>query len=312
MLKNTRQELLKCIKNEIKQIIDNAFKYSTPTEDILFLCQVYENIYKYIFITKRAIYYRNVNVFKTQRNVNRLINKYIKKFNCSETDLFIEAGAKGLFKGPCIIKQTDNCIETQFFSCLKKEKSYFSEILKEKQENIQKNFKQECLRTENYHDINIIPKICKNTQIICKAKNVLIVEKESVFNFLKNDENLKDTLIVCGKGFPDRNTLDFLQKIPLNLHKYCLVDLDPYGMHIYKQYNKTIKCKKTLTTNCFFKYKIDKNRCIRLNERERKMLKKIVESGEDDSDANFLLGLDVKVEIEAFLDQPGFINNLFD
>ena len=117
---------------------------------------------------------------------------------------------------------------------------------------------------------------------------------------------------MCGKGFPDRNTLDFLQKISVSLPKYYLVDLDPYGMHIYKQYKKTIKCKKILTIYSFFRYKIDKNRCVRLNERERKMLKKIVESGEDDSDANFLLELDVKVEIEAFLEQPNYINNLFD
>ena len=94
--------------------------YSTPTEDILFLCQVYENINKYNFITKRGIYYRNVNVFKTQNVVNRLINKNTKKFNCTETDLFIEAGAKGLYKGPCTINQTNNCIQIQILFMFRK------------------------------------------------------------------------------------------------------------------------------------------------------------------------------------------------
>ncbi|CAN0875066.1 Meiotic recombination protein SPO11-1 [Linum grandiflorum] len=78
------------------------------------------------------------------------------------------------------------------------------------------------------------------TDIVSVAKYILIVEKESVFQRLAND-NFCDTnrcIVITGRGYPDIPTRRFLRLLieKLRLPVYCLVDCDPYGFDILTTY----------------------------------------------------------------------------
>lgn len=250
------------IKQRIVYLINNARAELNFVQEIVFLSQVWGNIEKNRNKIKRLMYYENVNVFKTQNAVDALIKKYVKffecsmdDFECSMDDFCIEPGIKGIYKGNCQIVEGS-------------QRYPFGD------------------KTNDRMNTQLIPKISAATKIFSKADKIVIVEKESVFSRLK----IKNALVVCGKGFPDRNTLRFLEK--LNAYgrtALCLVDLDPQGMHIFERYNAVIKCEKVLTANAFFKHKISYEKCIKLTIRDKNMLKKLVHNKVHGFDANFLL-----------------------
>ncbi|XP_063950596.1 meiotic recombination protein SPO11-1-like isoform X2 [Daucus carota subsp. sativus] len=76
--------------------------------------------------------------------------------------------------------------------------------------------------------------------IMSVAKYILIVEKESVFQRLSNDQFCKKNqcIVITGRGYPDVPTRRFLRLIieKLCLPTYCLVDCDPYGFDILTTY----------------------------------------------------------------------------
>ncbi|CAN4103926.1 unnamed protein product [Withania somnifera] len=76
--------------------------------------------------------------------------------------------------------------------------------------------------------------------IISVAQYVLIVEKESVFQRLANDQFCKRNrcIVITGRGYPDVPTRRFLRLLidKLHLPVYCLVDCDPYGFDILTTY----------------------------------------------------------------------------
>nr|XP_009760276.1 PREDICTED: meiotic recombination protein SPO11-1 isoform X2 [Nicotiana sylvestris] len=76
--------------------------------------------------------------------------------------------------------------------------------------------------------------------IISVAQYVLVVEKESVFHRLANDQFGKRNrcIVITGRGYPDVPTRRFLRLLVDKLHLpvYCLVDCDPYGFDILTTY----------------------------------------------------------------------------
>ncbi|GFP80467.1 meiotic recombination protein spo11-1 [Phtheirospermum japonicum] len=76
--------------------------------------------------------------------------------------------------------------------------------------------------------------------IISVSEYILVVEKESVFQRLANDQFCKQNrcIVVTGRGYPDVPTRRFLHLLieKLRLPVYCLVDCDPYGIDILTTY----------------------------------------------------------------------------
>ncbi|PQQ03692.1 hypothetical protein Pyn_34058 [Prunus yedoensis var. nudiflora] len=76
--------------------------------------------------------------------------------------------------------------------------------------------------------------------IVSVAKYILVVEKESVFQRLANDQfcNTNHCIVITGRGYPDISTRRFLGLLVDTLHlpTYCLVDCDPYGFDILSTY----------------------------------------------------------------------------
>nr|KYP73464.1 Meiotic recombination protein SPO11-1 [Cajanus cajan] len=76
--------------------------------------------------------------------------------------------------------------------------------------------------------------------IISVAHYILVVEKESVFQRLANDQfcNSNHCIVITGRGYPDIPTRRFLRLLVDNLRLpvYCLVDCDPYGFDILTTY----------------------------------------------------------------------------
>lgn len=80
------------------------------------------------------------------------------------------------------------------------------------------------------------------SDIVIEADFILIVEKETVFFKLVNEQNtelLKSSVIVTGKGYPDYATKKFLKllnyKYP-TLPIFFLGDSDPFGFDILCKY----------------------------------------------------------------------------
>ncbi|KAL0000579.1 hypothetical protein SO802_014360 [Lithocarpus litseifolius] len=78
------------------------------------------------------------------------------------------------------------------------------------------------------------------SDIISVADYILVVEKESVFERLANDQfcNANRCIVITGRGYPDIPTRRFLRLLieKLCLPTYCLVDCDPYGFDILTTY----------------------------------------------------------------------------
>ncbi|RZC50218.1 hypothetical protein C5167_018644 [Papaver somniferum] len=72
------------------------------------------------------------------------------------------------------------------------------------------------------------------------AQYILIVEKETVFQRLADDQFCRANrcIVVTGRGYPDVSTRRFLRLLMEKLHlpAYCLVDCDPYGFDILTTY----------------------------------------------------------------------------
>uniref|UniRef100_A0A7N0U272 DNA topoisomerase (ATP-hydrolyzing) n=1 Tax=Kalanchoe fedtschenkoi TaxID=63787 RepID=A0A7N0U272_KALFE len=76
--------------------------------------------------------------------------------------------------------------------------------------------------------------------IVAVALYILVVEKESVFQRLANDQfcTKNRCIVISGRGYPDVNTRRFLRLLveKLKLPTFCLVDCDPYGFDILTTY----------------------------------------------------------------------------
>lgn len=171
------------------------------------LLEVYKNMQQNSSCTKREIYYKNKDMFKTQESVNRSVNSICTMLDVQEQDLGVMASAKGLIVGDIkMVFSNDDIVD--------------------------------CIRVQqvpqNVSDI-------KN--FITNAEFVLIVEKDTVFQKFLNDplgrEFLANTVMITAKGYPDISTRllvkrinDLLVDIPI----YILVDADPYGIEIMCTY----------------------------------------------------------------------------
>ncbi|KAI3634489.1 hypothetical protein MIR68_007400 [Amoeboaphelidium protococcarum] len=166
--------------------------------------------------TKRDVYYKYVDVFLQQRNVDTLVDLLSLHFQCPRSSLRVYGSLKGIIYGDLTLNLHDGTL----ISCN-------STSLIPHVDNIQ-SIKSNCT-IENESGVN---------------NHILIVEKCATFTHLVNIGisqlfERHSIILVCGKGYPDLNTQLFLlflmREIP-NSQVSILVDCDPHGIDIMRIY----------------------------------------------------------------------------
>ncbi|XP_020225124.1 meiotic recombination protein SPO11-1 isoform X1 [Cajanus cajan] len=181
--------------------------------------------------SKRDIYYTYPSVFLDQSMVDQAINDICILMQCSRHNLNVVSAGNGLIMGWIRFSEGERIYD--------------------------------CISSPN--TAHPVPVYVEEVQdIISVAHYILVVEKESVFQRLANDQfcnsnhcivitvsNLLKTLVsfatiflclnsifIQGRGYPDIPTRRFLRLLVDNLRLpvYCLVDCDPYGFDILTTY----------------------------------------------------------------------------
>ncbi|CAO2835736.1 unnamed protein product [Amaranthus hypochondriacus] len=157
--------------------------------------------------SKRDIYYTYPSLFSDQSVVDRAINDVCIILECSRHNLNVVSVGKGLVMG-----------WIKFFEDGKK---------------------VDCISNPN--TAQPIPVQVEEVQdILAFADYILVVEKESVFQRLANDQfcSFNRCIVITGRGYPDVPTRRFLRLLSEKLYipVYCLVDSDPYGFDILCTY----------------------------------------------------------------------------
>ncbi|KAK4275339.1 hypothetical protein QN277_018439 [Acacia crassicarpa] len=157
--------------------------------------------------SKRDIYYMHPSVFLDQSAVDRALNDICVLMECSRHNLNVVSAGKGLVMGWIRFFEGE-----RIFDCISSpNKAYPVPV-----------------HVEEVRDI------------ISVAHFILVVEKESVFQRLANDQfcNASRCIVLTGRGYPDVPTRRFLRLLVDQLHipAFCLVDCDPYGFDILTTY----------------------------------------------------------------------------
>ncbi|KAK0754401.1 Spo11/DNA topoisomerase VI subunit A [Schizothecium vesticola] len=167
-------------------------------------------------ITKRNIFYQNVDLFKSQGVVDDLVDNLAYTLGLGREDLNIVAAAKGLISGPVDL----------------------------------------ILRGGDVVHCNLppggilLPHIASVEKVdFHEAKWLLVVEKEATFKTLATSQYANNSfagpgVIVTAKGFPDLATRRFLSVMHSarpHLRLYGLVDFDPHGIAIFRTYKSGSK-----------------------------------------------------------------------
>ncbi|XP_017428460.2 meiotic recombination protein SPO11-1 isoform X5 [Vigna angularis] len=157
--------------------------------------------------SKRDIYYTYPSLFLDQSVVDQAINDICILMQCSRHNLNVVSAGNGLTMGWIRFSEGER--------------------------------KFDCISSPNsVHPVPVHVEEVKD--IISVAQYILVVEKESVFQRLANDQfcNVNHCIVITGRGYPDIPTRRFLRLLVENLRLpvYCLVDCDPYGFDILTTY----------------------------------------------------------------------------
>lgn len=162
------------------------------------------------YISKRQLYYSDVNLFQSQSTVDEAVDRIALALNCSLDSLCIQPSQKGLVHGKLDIKTKKHVFTINGAA-----------LIPPISPSIEEN------------DIEI------NLRSINK---IIVLEKDAIFSGIVNSTNptnLMNTLLITGKGFPDRLTKHFLyilsKKFP-NIPVVGYFDSDVYGFMIASQY----------------------------------------------------------------------------
>lgn len=156
--------------------------------------------------TKRELYYRDVELMKSQASVNKAMDEICALLNVQCWELGVLSTSKGLIAGDLRITTEDD------------------EII-------------------DYSITNSVPQKPSGIKYMeSNAEYILVVEKDTVFTRLIEDQIMEKIgtkiILVTSKGYPDINTRLLLKKFETELQKpiYIIVDADPYGIDIMCTY----------------------------------------------------------------------------
>jgi len=156
-------------------------------------------------LTKRQIYYHNPTLFRSQRNIDYLLDSLAATFRLTRRDLGICAAGKGLVYGEVYI-----------------DGAYFG----------------------GEGGGGLIPPSFspESVRLAAGVRSLLLVEKETIFralNSLRSGIAQEGLVMLCGKGYPDLNTRRLLLLLceEKGVERVAtLVDFDPDGLEIAATY----------------------------------------------------------------------------
>uniref|UniRef100_A0A668A553 DNA topoisomerase (ATP-hydrolyzing) n=1 Tax=Myripristis murdjan TaxID=586833 RepID=A0A668A553_9TELE len=165
---------------------------------------IYKLIQSNSYATKRDIYYKDPQLFGSQRNVDFIVDDISCMLKVPRRTLHVLATSKGLISGDLCYLEEDGT-------------------------------RVDC------HSSSIAVAVSSNVggikNIVSSAKFVMIVEKDATFQSLLDDDfctKLCPCIMITGKGVPDVNSRLMVRKLWDTLHIpiFALVDADPHGTHL--------------------------------------------------------------------------------
>jgi meiotic recombination protein SPO11 len=159
-------------------------------------------------ISKRDVYYSDVNLFKKQKKTDAILENLAAMFGVHRNDLNILAAVKGLAIGNLTFRTKDG-----------------NEV--------------DCLRCTNAGPISIPADVEDALDFKTDAQYVLLIEKDSIFEKLINAQfHIRyNCLLVTGKGYPDLATRMLIRKLSdMRIPILALMDADPHGIEILLTY----------------------------------------------------------------------------
>lgn len=160
--------------------------------------------------TLRSVFYDNVSLFGTQSKCVHWLNKICYELQVSCVDIGIVPSLKGLVYCHGIEVVVD---ESALLS----------------------------------NEVRLVPRVADNSRVHVShgSYSVVVVEKDAIFHDLigQIDDTTGNCVVITGKGYPDRNTTNFLQLLQLKSRDskiQIVCDEDPHGVHITWQYLKKL------------------------------------------------------------------------
>jgi meiotic recombination protein SPO11 len=255
-----------------------------------------------IHVTKRDLFYTDVNAFETQGTSDNLIDDLSALLSVTRPSLNVSAASKGIVIGHIQFEESGD-----FIDC-----------------------------TAQGMGKSISPNISKIKKMESDAELVLIIEKDAVFNRLAEDHfyDYVPSIIITAKGQPDMATRMFLKKIDkeLKLPIVAIMDADVYGFEILRVYSVGSKALSFEATNLAVpnikwmgllpsdledqEYKIPSSTHLKLTNNDKTKIKSMLQEEfvkrkpEWVSELQTLQRLGVKAEIQALnARDPQFITN---
>ncbi|KAI9469514.1 Spo11/DNA topoisomerase VI subunit A [Coemansia mojavensis] len=154
---------------------------------------------------QRDVYYRYKHILHNVSNVSKLCQQVAEFLGICSSQLNIIPSPKGMVFGSVDIELRNGTTT----SCLLKNGQY-------------------------------IPPVCL-VQVICRheVKAIILVEKQTAFQAILEcgfSQHFPWAMLITGKGYPDKNTCQFIEQTSHGIPVYAIVDYDPDGACIYKTY----------------------------------------------------------------------------
>ena len=193
-----------------RQTIDRAFRSLSSVKSVQQLTQLMvildEVLARDIHMTKRDIFYNDVNTFESQGTSDGLIDDLTALLNVTRPSLNVSSSSKGIVIGHLEFDEKGDHIDCRKIGTGKAIAPSIDDI-----ENMQSD-----------------------------AEFVLVIEKDAVFNRLAEDQfyDYVPSIVITAKGQPDMATRMFLKKIDeeLELPILAIMDADAYGFEILRVY----------------------------------------------------------------------------
>ncbi|KAI8391460.1 Spo11/DNA topoisomerase VI subunit A [Radiomyces spectabilis] len=200
---------------------------------------IYEAVAMNLILTKRDIFYRDVALFGKQSVVNRMIDDISFHYNVPRSSLNITAASKGLICGPARIIMKNNKV----IDCM--------------------SYMQDDEETHGDERGALIPPIDQVREVECRAKLMIVIEKEASFHNLISAGFIQSlpqhSILITGCGYPvtfplkmvvprqiakkngiqdisTRHMIKYLSMRNPSMPICALMDNDPYGLDIYAVY----------------------------------------------------------------------------
>lgn len=313
--------LISAIQNAARSLLSGPCRLPT-LQRLAFLAAATRATARHTFSTHRSLFYEAPAIFRSQRRVLTLLNSFSRSFNRPPSALFIRPGLKGFYIGTLAFHTASPVdskeVPKEFSKTLSNE--FSNDIPKTLSNEISNEIPNE-IPNKIPTTANLIPHMDSITRVSLPptTTRILIAEKETVAAHLASPE----TLVVCGKGYPCRNTLRLLQLILLAspLPLLCLTDLDPFGLHIAATYARVLGPRLVrigLASADLFRWPVLRSQGVPLRAADRPMLRRLLGrapggGGEGAGrlpclveESEFLEGLGLKFELEALVNQPEF------